>query len=42
MALLFSSGQRTFSRFRNMFWYTVSWLITARSWYTASMPSDRA
>ena len=37
-----SSGQRTFSRFRNMLWYTLSWFTRARSWYTTSMPSDRA
>ena len=27
-----TSGQRIFSRLRNMFWNTVSWLIRARSW----------
>ena len=38
IARLFSSTPLTFSRFRNMLWYTVSWLTRARSWYTASMP----
>ena len=42
IALLRSSGQRTSSRLRNMFWYTVSWLTSARSWYTMSMPAARA
>ena len=39
---LYSSGPATFSRLRNMLWYTRAALTSARSWYTASMPSDRA
>ncbi len=35
-------GRATGSRFRNMFWYTGSWLISARSWYTTSMPASLA